>query len=78
MGFAEDKVYEYIRENMHDFHRIRVRQLIHHLPCLSDADRVILYLFFTSVFFFEPAMLVQAHMCGNGVRVTVDIIPPQL
>ncbi|XP_074808016.1 mitochondrial antiviral-signaling protein isoform X2 [Natator depressus] len=39
MGFAEDKVYEYIRENMHDFHRIRVRQLIHHLPCLSDADR---------------------------------------
>ncbi|CAM4551031.1 unnamed protein product [Lepidochelys olivacea] len=39
MGFAEDKVYDYIRENMHDFHRIRVRQLIHHLPCLSDADR---------------------------------------
>ncbi|XP_043368685.1 mitochondrial antiviral-signaling protein isoform X2 [Dermochelys coriacea] len=39
MGFAEDKVYDYIRENMQDFHRIRVRQLIHHLPCLSDADR---------------------------------------
>ncbi|KAH1170129.1 mitochondrial antiviral-signaling protein isoform X1 [Mauremys mutica] len=39
MGFAEDKVYEYIRENMSDFHRTRVLQLIRHLPCLSDADR---------------------------------------
>ncbi|TFJ98565.1 NACHT, LRR and PYD domains-containing protein 1-like [Platysternon megacephalum] len=39
MGFAEDKVYEYIRENMSDFHHIRVLQLIRHLPCLSDADR---------------------------------------
>ncbi|XP_032622066.1 mitochondrial antiviral-signaling protein isoform X2 [Chelonoidis abingdonii] len=39
MGFAEDKVYEYIRENMSDFHHTRVLQLIRHLPCLSDADR---------------------------------------
>uniref|UniRef100_A0A674J4A0 Uncharacterized protein n=1 Tax=Terrapene triunguis TaxID=2587831 RepID=A0A674J4A0_9SAUR len=36
MGFAEDKVYEYIREYMSDFHHIRVLQLIRHLPCLSD------------------------------------------
>ncbi|XP_067389650.1 mitochondrial antiviral-signaling protein isoform X1 [Emydura macquarii macquarii] len=39
MGFAEDKVYEYIKQNMPDFHCIRVNQLIRHLPCLSDADR---------------------------------------
>ncbi|KAM9142414.1 mitochondrial antiviral-signaling protein [Pangshura tecta] len=39
MGFAEDKVYEYIRENMSDFHHTRVLQLIRYLPCLSDADR---------------------------------------
>ncbi|XP_008167836.2 mitochondrial antiviral-signaling protein isoform X1 [Chrysemys picta bellii] len=39
MGFAEDKVYEYIREYMSEFHHIRVLQLIRYLPCLSDADR---------------------------------------
>uniref|UniRef100_A0A8C0HFI6 Uncharacterized protein n=1 Tax=Chelonoidis abingdonii TaxID=106734 RepID=A0A8C0HFI6_CHEAB len=63
MGFAEDKVYEYIRENMSDFHHTRVLQLIRHLPCLSDADRVMLYLFFNSVF-FEPALtLPQPVFC---------------
>ncbi|XP_074847771.1 mitochondrial antiviral-signaling protein isoform X3 [Carettochelys insculpta] len=39
MGFAEDKIYEYIRCNMSDFRSIRVINLLQHLPCLTDGDR---------------------------------------
>ncbi|NWU94797.1 MAVS protein, partial [Upupa epops] len=39
MGFAEDKVYDYILKNLKDFKHIRVASLADSLSCLTDADR---------------------------------------
>ncbi|NXX83782.1 MAVS protein, partial [Urocolius indicus] len=39
MGFAEDKVYEYILKNLKTFSSIRVASLADSLSCLTDADR---------------------------------------
>ncbi|XP_032849773.2 mitochondrial antiviral-signaling protein [Tyto alba] len=39
MGFAEDKVYEYILKNFMNFKNIRVASLADSLSCLTDADR---------------------------------------
>ncbi|NXJ62673.1 MAVS protein, partial [Rostratula benghalensis] len=39
MGFAEDKVYDYILRNLKDFKNIRVASLADSLSCLTDADR---------------------------------------
>ncbi|XP_060103398.1 mitochondrial antiviral-signaling protein [Heteronotia binoei] len=39
MGFAEDKVKEYIERNYHRFHNVRLNQLLDFLPCLTAADR---------------------------------------
>ncbi|NXW94819.1 MAVS protein, partial [Alopecoenas beccarii] len=39
MGFAEDKVYEYIMKNLKNFKNIRVASLADSLSCLTDADR---------------------------------------
>ncbi|KAM6135707.1 LOW QUALITY PROTEIN: mitochondrial antiviral-signaling protein [Phoenicopterus ruber ruber] len=39
MGFAEDKVYAYILENLKNFKNIRVASLADSLRCLTDADR---------------------------------------
>jgi len=41
MGFAEDKVYDYILKNLKNFKNIRVASLADSLSCLTDADRVI-------------------------------------
>lgn len=41
MGFAEDKVYKYIIQNLGNFKNIRVASLADSLSCLTDADRVI-------------------------------------
>ncbi|KAK2510765.1 Pank2 [Columba guinea] len=39
MGFAEDKVYKYIIQNLGNFKNIRVASLADSLSCLTDADR---------------------------------------
>ncbi|NXC78359.1 MAVS protein, partial [Anhinga anhinga] len=39
MGFAEDKVYDYILKNLKNFKNIRVASLADSLSCLTDADR---------------------------------------
>ncbi|XP_061207941.1 mitochondrial antiviral-signaling protein [Neopsephotus bourkii] len=39
MGFAEEKVYEYIMRNLRNFRNIRVASLADSLSCLTDADR---------------------------------------
>ncbi|XP_074948323.1 mitochondrial antiviral-signaling protein isoform X1 [Phalacrocorax aristotelis] len=39
MGFAEDKVYDYILKNLKNFRNIRVASLADSLSCLTDADR---------------------------------------
>ncbi|NXX39379.1 MAVS protein, partial [Tricholaema leucomelas] len=39
MGFAEDKVYDYILRNLKNFRNIRVASLADSLSCLTDADR---------------------------------------
>ncbi|NXJ89361.1 MAVS protein, partial [Corythaixoides concolor] len=39
MGFAEDKVYDYILKNLRNFKNIRVASLADSLSCLTDADR---------------------------------------
>ncbi|NXX61989.1 MAVS protein, partial [Scopus umbretta] len=39
MGFAEDKVYDYILNNLKNFKNIRVASLADSLSCLTDADR---------------------------------------
>ncbi|KFP00692.1 Mitochondrial antiviral-signaling protein [Calypte anna] len=39
MGFAEDKVYNHILENLSKFKNIRVASLADSLRCLTDADR---------------------------------------
>ncbi|XP_010292009.1 PREDICTED: mitochondrial antiviral-signaling protein-like [Phaethon lepturus] len=39
MGFAEDKVYDYILKNFKNFKNIRVASLADSLSCLTDADR---------------------------------------
>ncbi|KAM6429143.1 mitochondrial antiviral-signaling protein [Rhynochetos jubatus] len=39
MGFAEDKVYDYILKNLKNFKNIRVAPLADSLSCLTDADR---------------------------------------
>ncbi|NXL00207.1 MAVS protein, partial [Mesembrinibis cayennensis] len=39
MGFAEDKVYDYIFKNFNSFKNIRVASLTDSLSCLTDADR---------------------------------------
>ncbi|NXJ85067.1 MAVS protein, partial [Trogon melanurus] len=39
MGFAEDKVYDYIMKNLRDFKNIRVASLADSLSCLTDDDR---------------------------------------
>ncbi|NXV33622.1 MAVS protein, partial [Rissa tridactyla] len=39
MGFAEDKVYDYILKNLKNFRHIRVASLADSLSCLTDADR---------------------------------------
>ncbi|NXR06072.1 MAVS protein, partial [Semnornis frantzii] len=39
MGFAEDKVYDYILKNLRNFRNIRVASLADSLSCLTDADR---------------------------------------
>ncbi|NXT00880.1 MAVS protein, partial [Jacana jacana] len=39
MGFAEDKVYDYILKNLQNFRNIRVASLADSLSCLTDADR---------------------------------------
>ncbi|XP_029877336.1 mitochondrial antiviral-signaling protein [Aquila chrysaetos chrysaetos] len=39
MGFAEDKVYDYILQNLKNFKNIRVASLADSLSCLTDADR---------------------------------------
>ncbi|XP_065693361.1 mitochondrial antiviral-signaling protein [Patagioenas fasciata] len=39
MGFAEDKVYKYIIQNLGSFKNIRVASLADSLSCLTDADR---------------------------------------
>ncbi|XP_061849813.1 mitochondrial antiviral-signaling protein [Colius striatus] len=39
MGFAEDKVYDYILKNLRTFSNIRVASLADSLSCLTDADR---------------------------------------
>lgn len=41
MGFAEDKVYDYILKNLKNFKNIHVASLADSLSCLTDADRVI-------------------------------------
>ncbi|XP_077157304.1 mitochondrial antiviral-signaling protein isoform X2 [Paroedura picta] len=38
MGFAEEKVKDYIRRNYHRFHDIHLNQLLDFLPCLTPAD----------------------------------------
>ncbi|XP_075608912.1 mitochondrial antiviral-signaling protein [Balearica regulorum gibbericeps] len=43
MGFAEDKVYDYILKNLKNFKNIRVASLADSLSCLTDADRDELY-----------------------------------
>ncbi|NXE45023.1 MAVS protein, partial [Casuarius casuarius] len=39
MGFAEDKVYDYILRNLSHFGNIQVTSLAHSLTCLTEADR---------------------------------------
>ncbi|XP_030347440.1 mitochondrial antiviral-signaling protein isoform X1 [Strigops habroptila] len=39
MGFAEEKVYDYIMKNLRNFRNIRVASLADSLSCLTDADR---------------------------------------
>ncbi|XP_057259189.1 mitochondrial antiviral-signaling protein [Pezoporus wallicus] len=39
MGFAEEKVYDYIMRNLRNFRNIRVATLADSLSCLTDADR---------------------------------------
>ncbi|NXI44846.1 MAVS protein, partial [Galbula dea] len=39
MGFAEDRVYDYIMKNLRNFKNIRVASLADSLSCLTDADR---------------------------------------
>ncbi|NXK27281.1 MAVS protein, partial [Arenaria interpres] len=39
MGFAEDKVYDYIMKNLKNFRNIRVASLADSMSCLTDADR---------------------------------------
>ncbi|KAM6077176.1 mitochondrial antiviral-signaling protein isoform 1-T3 [Chlamydotis macqueenii] len=39
MGFAEEKVYDYILKNLKNFRNIRVASLADSLSCLTDADR---------------------------------------
>ncbi|KFP89323.1 Mitochondrial antiviral-signaling protein [Apaloderma vittatum] len=39
MGFAEDKVYDYIMKNLRHFKNIRVASLADSLSCLTDEDR---------------------------------------
>ncbi|NXS42893.1 MAVS protein, partial [Balaeniceps rex] len=39
MGFAEDRVYDYILKNLNNFKNIRVASLADSLSCLTDADR---------------------------------------
>ncbi|XP_033920928.1 mitochondrial antiviral-signaling protein isoform X2 [Melopsittacus undulatus] len=39
MGFAEEKVYDYIMRNLRSFKNIRVASLADSLSCLTDADR---------------------------------------
>ncbi|XP_050751856.1 LOW QUALITY PROTEIN: mitochondrial antiviral-signaling protein [Gymnogyps californianus] len=39
MGFAEDKVYDYILKNLKNFKNIHVASLADSLSCLTDADR---------------------------------------
>ncbi|PKU48470.1 mitochondrial antiviral-signaling protein [Limosa lapponica baueri] len=39
MGFAEDKVYDYILKNLKNFRNIRVASLADSMSCLTDADR---------------------------------------
>ncbi|XP_065518117.1 mitochondrial antiviral-signaling protein [Lathamus discolor] len=39
MGFAEEKVYDYIMRNLRNFRNIRVASLADSLSCLTDADR---------------------------------------
>ncbi|KAM6132908.1 mitochondrial antiviral-signaling protein [Pterocles gutturalis] len=43
MGFAEEKVYDYILKNLRNFKNIRVASLADSLRCLTDADRDELY-----------------------------------
>ncbi|NXT23885.1 MAVS protein, partial [Syrrhaptes paradoxus] len=43
MGFAEEKVYDYILKNLQNFKNIRVASLADSLSCLTDADRDELY-----------------------------------
>ncbi|XP_074004015.1 mitochondrial antiviral-signaling protein [Numenius arquata] len=39
MGFAEDKVYDYILKNLKNFRNIHVASLADSMSCLTDADR---------------------------------------